>query len=43
MPATLNGLENFLSYVGLDMAGVELTEHGYVKVNERLETTDPGV
>jgi pyruvate/2-oxoglutarate dehydrogenase complex dihydrolipoamide dehydrogenase (E3) component len=29
--------------LGLDVAGVELTEHGYVKVNPRLETTAPGV
>ncbi len=29
--------------IGLDIAGVELTDRGYVKVNERLETTAPGV
>lgn len=29
--------------IGLDLAGVELTDHGYIKVNERLETTAPGV
>src|SRR5271170_3952973 len=29
--------------VGLELAGVELTEKGYIKVNERLETTAPGV
>jgi pyruvate/2-oxoglutarate dehydrogenase complex dihydrolipoamide dehydrogenase (E3) component len=29
--------------IGLELAGVELTAHGYVKVNERLETTAPGV
>ncbi len=29
--------------IGLDMAGVELTDAGYVKVNERLQTTAPGV
>jgi pyruvate/2-oxoglutarate dehydrogenase complex dihydrolipoamide dehydrogenase (E3) component len=29
--------------MGLELAGVELTEHGYVKVNERLQTTAPGV
>ena len=29
--------------LGLDLAGVELTEHGYVKVNARLETSAPGV
>jgi pyruvate/2-oxoglutarate dehydrogenase complex dihydrolipoamide dehydrogenase (E3) component len=27
----------------LELAGVEVTRHGYVKVNERLETTAPGV
>lgn len=29
--------------IGLELAGVELTEGGYIKVNERLETTAPGV
>ncbi len=29
--------------LGLDLAGVELTDRGYVKVNERLETTAPNV
>jgi pyruvate/2-oxoglutarate dehydrogenase complex dihydrolipoamide dehydrogenase (E3) component len=29
--------------LGLESAGVELTERGYLKVNERLETTAPGV
>jgi len=29
--------------IGLDQAGVETTDRGYVKVNERLETTAPGV
>ena len=29
--------------MGLELAGVELTDHGYVKVNERLETTAPGI
>jgi pyruvate/2-oxoglutarate dehydrogenase complex dihydrolipoamide dehydrogenase (E3) component len=29
--------------IGLELAGVELTEHGYIKVNERLETTAPGI
>ena len=29
--------------IGLDLAGVELTDGGYIKVNERLETTAPGV
>ena len=29
--------------IGLELAGVELTGSGYIKVNERLETTAPGV
>jgi pyruvate/2-oxoglutarate dehydrogenase complex dihydrolipoamide dehydrogenase (E3) component len=29
--------------IGLESAGVETTDRGYVKVNERLETTAPGV
>ena len=29
--------------IGLELAGVELTERGYIRVNERLETTAPGV
>lgn len=29
--------------IGLELAGVELTEHGYIKVNEHLETTAPNV
>ena len=29
--------------VGLEVAGVELTDRGYIKVNERLQTTAPGV
>jgi pyruvate/2-oxoglutarate dehydrogenase complex dihydrolipoamide dehydrogenase (E3) component len=29
--------------IGLDLAGVEITDRGYVKVNERLETTAPDV
>jgi pyruvate/2-oxoglutarate dehydrogenase complex dihydrolipoamide dehydrogenase (E3) component len=29
--------------LGLELAGVELTAQGYVKVNPRLETTAPGV
>lgn len=29
--------------IGLDAAGVQLTDRGYVKVNERLETTAPDV
>jgi pyruvate/2-oxoglutarate dehydrogenase complex dihydrolipoamide dehydrogenase (E3) component len=29
--------------IGLDLAGVETTANGHVKVNERLQTTAPGV
>ena len=29
--------------LGLELAGIELTDRGYLKVNERLETTAPGV
>ena len=29
--------------LGLELAGIELTDRGYIKVNERLETTAPGV
>jgi pyruvate/2-oxoglutarate dehydrogenase complex dihydrolipoamide dehydrogenase (E3) component len=29
--------------IGLEVARVELTNRGYIKVNERLETTAPGV
>jgi pyruvate/2-oxoglutarate dehydrogenase complex dihydrolipoamide dehydrogenase (E3) component len=29
--------------IGLDLAGVKLTDRGYIKVNERLATTAPGV
>lgn len=29
--------------IGLELAGIELTERGYIKVNERLQTTAPGV
>jgi len=29
--------------LGLERTGVELTERGYIKVNERLQTTAPGV
>ncbi len=29
--------------IGLDLAGVELTERGFVRVNERLETSAPDV
>ena len=31
------------SGIGLELAGIEQTERGFVKVNERLETTAPGV
>jgi pyruvate/2-oxoglutarate dehydrogenase complex dihydrolipoamide dehydrogenase (E3) component len=29
--------------IGLELAGVELTDRGYIKVNEHLQTTAPGV
>jgi pyruvate/2-oxoglutarate dehydrogenase complex dihydrolipoamide dehydrogenase (E3) component len=29
--------------LGLELAGVELTDRGYIRVNERLQTTSPGV
>jgi pyruvate/2-oxoglutarate dehydrogenase complex dihydrolipoamide dehydrogenase (E3) component len=29
--------------IGLELAGIELTDRGYLKVNARLETTAPGV
>jgi pyruvate/2-oxoglutarate dehydrogenase complex dihydrolipoamide dehydrogenase (E3) component len=29
--------------IGLELAGVEVTERGYIKVNERLQTTAPGI
>jgi len=29
--------------LGLELAGIELSERGYIKVNERLQTTAPGV
>ena len=29
--------------IGLELAGVDLTDRGYIKVNERLETSAPGV
>jgi pyruvate/2-oxoglutarate dehydrogenase complex dihydrolipoamide dehydrogenase (E3) component len=29
--------------IGLELAGVELTESGHIKVNEHLETTAPGI
>jgi pyruvate/2-oxoglutarate dehydrogenase complex dihydrolipoamide dehydrogenase (E3) component len=29
--------------IGLELAGVELTDRGYIKVDERLQTTAPGV
>jgi pyruvate/2-oxoglutarate dehydrogenase complex dihydrolipoamide dehydrogenase (E3) component len=31
------------SGIGLEVAGVQTTDRGYIKVNERLETTAPGV
>ena len=31
------------SGVGLELAGVELNDRGYIKANERLQTTAPGV
>ena len=29
--------------IGVELAGVELTDRGYIKVNDRLQTTAPGV
>lgn len=29
--------------IGLELTGVEVTEHGYIKINERLQTTAPGI
>lgn len=29
--------------IGLELAGIALTDRGYIKVNERLQTTAPGV
>ncbi|HEY1939659.1 MAG TPA: FAD-dependent oxidoreductase [Candidatus Angelobacter sp.] len=29
--------------LGLELAGIELTERGYIKVNDQLQTTAPGV
>lgn len=29
--------------IGLELAGVEVTDRGYIRINERLETTAPGV
>ena len=29
--------------IGLEQAGIELDERGYIRVNERLETSAPGV
>lgn len=29
--------------IGLELAGIDVTDRGYIKVNERLETTAPGV
>ena len=30
-------------YIGLEKAGIETTEKGHIRVNERLETTAPNV
>ncbi len=38
-----SGREPNTEGIGLELAGVELPSAGYVKVNERLETTAPGV
>lgn len=37
------GLTPNTTGLGLELAGVKLTERGYVKVNERLQTTAPGI
>ena len=29
--------------IGLDLTGAQLNEHGYIKVNDRLETTSPNI
>jgi pyruvate/2-oxoglutarate dehydrogenase complex dihydrolipoamide dehydrogenase (E3) component len=29
--------------IGLELTGVELDDHGYIKVNDRLETSAPGI
>jgi pyruvate/2-oxoglutarate dehydrogenase complex dihydrolipoamide dehydrogenase (E3) component len=29
--------------IGLDLAGIEVTDRGYIQVNDRLQTTAPGV
>ncbi len=50
LPKTIEGSHLFVATgrtpntagIGLDLAGVELTVGGYIKVNERLETTAPG-
>jgi pyruvate/2-oxoglutarate dehydrogenase complex dihydrolipoamide dehydrogenase (E3) component len=39
----LDRLPTHLIVLGGESAGVELDPRGYVKVNERLETTAPGV
>ena len=31
------------NWIGLELAGVKLTDRGYIRVNERLETTAPGI
>lgn len=38
-PAEIPNTDN----IGVELAGVEVTPRGFVKVNERLETTAPGV
>jgi pyruvate/2-oxoglutarate dehydrogenase complex dihydrolipoamide dehydrogenase (E3) component len=37
------GREPNTKNIGLELAGVELTGHGYIQVNERLQTTAPAV
>jgi pyruvate/2-oxoglutarate dehydrogenase complex dihydrolipoamide dehydrogenase (E3) component len=38
-----SGRQPNTSEIGLELAGVEITDRGYVKVNERLQTTAPNV
>jgi pyruvate/2-oxoglutarate dehydrogenase complex dihydrolipoamide dehydrogenase (E3) component len=50
-PRTINGTQVLVATgrtpvtegLGLDLAGVELTDRGFLKVNQRLQTTAPGV
>jgi pyruvate/2-oxoglutarate dehydrogenase complex dihydrolipoamide dehydrogenase (E3) component len=50
-PATLHGTDLLVatgrtpntSNIGLDIAGVELTDRGYIAVNDRLQTTAPHI